>query len=226
MQKSKKIKLPEVTLVAMACVNVKKTIKAMQYSMREIDFAEAVLITHRKPFRLPNNIIYKHTDKNRNIDDFNYKMVYELYRYIDTEFALVIHADGFVVNPQMWQREFLNYDYIGAPWPIPPEDDTISFRDINGNLCRVGNSVSIRSKRLMELPSKLKLAWKSYHGWYNEDGFICVNNRYIFEEHGMKFAPVEVAVRFSQEAMISEAEGIRPFAFHKWMGRNAEYPRF
>lgn len=226
MQNSKKIKLPEVTLVAMACVNVKKTIKAIQYSMREIDFAEAVLITHRKPFGLPDNINYKHTDKNRNIDDFNYKMVYELYRYIDTEFALVIHADGFVVNPQMWQREFLNYDYIGAPWPIPPENDTISFRDIDGNLCRVGNSVSIRSKRLMELPSKLKLPWRPYHGWYNEDGFICVNNRHVFEEHGMKFAPIEVAVQFSQETMIPEAEGIRPFAFHKWMGRNAEYPKF
>ena len=22
-----------------------------------------------------------------------------------------------IVNPEMWDKKFLNYDYIGAPWP-------------------------------------------------------------------------------------------------------------
>lgn len=117
---TKKLKLPQVTLVAMTSVNVRATIKAMQYSMRGIDFGDVVLITHKKPFGLPDCIRYSHTDKLNNIDDFNYKMVYELGSHIRTDFALIVHADGFVVHPEMWRDEFLDYDYIGAPWPLPP----------------------------------------------------------------------------------------------------------
>lgn len=97
---TKKLKLPQVTLVAMTSVNVRATIKAMQYSMRGIDFGDAVLITHKKPFGLPKCIRYSHTDKLNNIDDFNYKMVYELGSHIRTDFALIVHADGFVVHPE------------------------------------------------------------------------------------------------------------------------------
>lgn len=107
---------------------------------------------------------------------------------------------------------------------LPAPDDLISYRDINGEICRVGNSVSIRSRRLMELPSKIGMKWEKFGGWYNEDGFICVNNKHIFEQNGMKIAPIEVAKYFSHETMIPEIEGITPFAFHKWKGTNAHYP--
>ena len=106
-----KLQLPQVTLVAMTSVNVKATIQAMEYSMRGIDFGDAVLITHKKPFGLPKSIRYSHTSKLTNIDDFNYKMVYELGDHIKTDYALIVHADGFVVHPEMWRDEFLDYDY-------------------------------------------------------------------------------------------------------------------
>lgn len=226
MKNKPKLKLPDVTLVAMTSVRVDETIKAMKYSMRGIDFGHAVIITHQKPANLPLNIEYRHIDVLDSIDRFNYEAVYHMGDYIETKFALLVHYDGFVVNPDMWDDEFLNYDYIGSPWPIPPEEDKVSYRDINGNLCRVGNSVSIRSKRLMDLPAKINMEWKPVHGWYNEDGFICCNNRHIFEEYGMKYAPLEVAVRFGHETMIPECEGIRPFVFHKWAGTNKQYPDF
>lgn len=224
----KKLQLPNVTLAALTSVNVKETVKALQYSMKGIDFARAIIITHEKPKHLPKNIEYCHIDKLDSIDKFNYACVYELYKYIDTDYMLLVHADGFVVNPDMWQDRFLDYDYIGSPWPIPPADDKITYRDKDGNLCRVGNSVSIRSRRLLELPDKINIPWQPFHGNYHEDGFICVNNRHIFEEHGMTIAPVEVAMYFGHERMIPEIEGknIRPFVFHKWVGTNAQYPNF
>ena len=49
---------------------------------------------------------------------------------------------------------------------------------------------------------------------YHEDGNVCVHNRHIFQKEGMKYAPVDVAVRFSQETRVPEAEGITPFGFH------------
>jgi hypothetical protein len=225
-----KLKLPNVTLVAMSSVNINATIKAMKYSMRGIEFGDAVFITHKKPLLLPRNIRYSHTDRLTDIDVFNYKMVYELGDHIKTDFALIVHADGFVVHPEMWRDEFLDYDYIGAPWPLPPKGDTTTYRDINGNICRVGNSAGIRSKRLMDFPKKANIPWEGEYAygkmWYYEDGFICCKIRHLLEKEGMRIAPLEVAKYYSHEKMIPEVQGITPFAFHKWEGTNAQYPNF
>jgi len=57
-------------------------------------------------------------------------------------------------------------------------------------------------------------ARKPFHGFYNEDGFICVNYRHVYKENGMKFAGIDTAKYFSHETPIPEIEGIVPFAFH------------
>ena len=222
---TEKIKLPNVTLVAMTSVDIYETVKAMEYSMRGIEFGDAVLITHKKPFYLPKEIRYSHTDILDNIDKFNYKMAYELYKHINTDFALIVHADGFVIHPENWRDEFLEYDYIGSPWPLPKND--YAYRDSQGNICRVGNSVSIRSKRLMEYPDKMNLPWeKGFDDFYNEDIFLCCMHKNDMEEAGMKWAPLETAVLFGREHPLPENKGIEPFAFHKWWGENQDYPRF
>ncbi len=225
MSDKQKLQLPNVTLAAMTSVNIYETIKALQYSMREIDFGEVVLITDKKPFGLPKNIHYKHTSKLDSIDKFNYKMTYELGDYIDTDYALIVHADGFVIHPELWRDEFLDYDYIGAPWPLPEND--YLYRDSKGEISRVGNSVSIRSKRLMEYPRKHNLEWVPvYDGFYNEDIFLCCYAKNQMEEEGLRWAPLDVAVRFGREHMIEENYGVEPFCFHKWRGENKDYPRF
>ena len=141
-----------------------------------------------------------------------------------------MHADGFVVHPELWRDSFLDYDYIGAPWPLPPKGDTTTYRDKDGNICRVGNSAGIRSKRLMDFPKKAGIPWEGEYAygrmWYYEDGFICCKIRHLLEAEGMRIAPLEVAKYYSHEKMIPEIAGITPFAFHKWEGTNAQYPNF
>ena len=223
-----KIKLPNVTLAAMTSVKVYETIKALQYSMQGIEFGEVVLITHRKPFFLPKGITYKHTSKLTDIDCFNYKMVYELGDFIDTDYVLLVHYDGFVIHPEKWRDEFFDYDYVGSPWPIPKPRTQHCYHDVYGNLCRVGNSVSLRSKRLLEFPRQANLKWeKDEDGFYNEDIFICCMNKHRLEDAGMKIAPVEVAKYFGHEHLVPEIEDVdAPFLFHKWWGKNADYPKF
>ncbi|MCL1971892.1 MAG: hypothetical protein FWG57_02740 [Endomicrobia bacterium] len=219
---NKKLRLQNVTLAALACTYVYETVQAIKYSMKNIEFGDAVLVSHKKPFYLPKNIRYEYTPQNKSMNDFNYKMIYEMHKYINTDFMLLAHYDGFVINPDMWRSEFLDYDYIGAPWP-----KNNSLKDATGNICRVGNSVSIRSKRLMELPSKLNIPFvPAYKELYNEDLFICVKNKHIFESAGMKFAPLDVAKYFAHEASIDEIKGIRPFAFHGYFGNNFKNKRF
>jgi hypothetical protein len=217
--------LPNVTIAALACSYTDETVRAFKYSMQGVEFADAVLVSYKKPGGLPKNIRFEYTPRNKSIDDFNYKMIYEMHKYIHTDFMLLIHYDGFVINPESWRSEFLNYDYIGAPWPKNKK-----LVDANGNICRVGNSVSVRSKRLMELPSKLNLPFepldfKPYKNMTNEDLIICVKNKHIFEKNAMRFAPLDIAKYFSHEANIAEIKGIRPFAFHDYFGKNKENRR-
>jgi hypothetical protein len=146
-------------------------------------------------------------------DGYSHFMVYELYKYFDTTHALIIQDDGYVVSPSSWRDEFLEYDYIGAPWPIPTDD--ISYRDPKGNIRRVGNGgFSLRSQKLCRAASDLRLPWTQFHGFFNEDGFICVNRVEDYEAYGCKFASLEVAKYFSHEKPIPEIKGIIPFGFH------------
>lgn len=216
------LKLKDVTIAALACTHLYETVQAMKYSMKNIGFADAVFISHKKPFYLPKNIRYQYTSKNKSMDEFSYKIMYELHKYISTGYVLLIHYDGFVINPDMWKDEFLEYDYIGSPWP-----ENKKFTDIKGNLCRVGNGVSLRSKKLLELPSKIGLPFEpGYKGSYNEDLLICAKYKHIFEQNGLRFASLEIAKHFGREASVPETKGIRTFLFHDYFGGNFKNKRF
>lgn len=204
------LKLPKVTLCAFGSTNIEGMKKALSESSKEIEFGAVKLIEH------PCN----------GIDEWNKNIVFELGQYIDTEYALLVHPDGYVVHPECWNDDWLKYDYIGSPWPFPR--DYYSYRDITGAIQRVGNSVSLRSKKLLDLPKKLNMEWKAFHGFTNEDGYICVNMRHVFEEHGCKFAPLHEAIHFGRENDIIENMSVeKTFIFHQhWSSRNHKYEVF
>jgi hypothetical protein len=201
------LSLPDVTLIAYTSRNAEGHQQALDYSSRDIKFGAVKLVTF-DPFP--------------SIDEWNYRIIYDLRNHVDTEFALLVHDDGFVVNPQQWNPEWLNYDYIGAPWPYIE-----AFKDANGTPIRVGNSVGLRSRKILDLPSTLGLEWKSYmFNNTNEDAFLAIHNRRVLDMEGCKFAPFEVAVNFSREIPLPENRGINPFMFHTYEGENASYPKF
>jgi|GEM_PF-1515618 len=204
-----KIRLPNVTLCTLGSLKYKEQHqKALDYSSRHIEFGAV------KNIIVPTNTI----------DEWNKAIVFDLGDYIDTDFALLIHPDGGIGEPQLWRDEWLQYDFIGSPFPLPT--DKVSYRDIHGNIQRVGNSVSLRSKKLLQLPKKIGMEWKPFHQFYNEDGYICVNMRHVFEEHGCKFAPFEEAVKFGREMPLPENKGLKTFVYHRTIGENSRYPDF
>lgn len=204
------VKLDNVTLIGVAGTLEEKTLRAIEYSARRLKFKSIKLIT---PHGLKSNVCEIVKCEPLNYEQYNHFVVYRLHEYVDTDFALLVQNDGYVVNPDKWRNEFLDYDYVGAPWPMPT--DGYSFRDADGNLYRVGNGgFSLRSKRLLKIPTELGLEWKEYYGNYHEDGFLCVHNRKKLEEAGCAFAPLEVAKHFSHETNVPEIQGIIPFGFH------------
>ena len=201
------LKLKNITLVALTTVNISAHITAIEQSCEGIEWGAVKLITEIQC---------------NSIDEWNHAIVFDLRKFIDTEFCMLIHADGFVVSPESWRPEFLNYDFIGAPWPLPRDD--YSYKTPDGEIVRVGNSVSIRSKDLLELPYALEVAWRPYFGNTNEDGFLTCHNRRLFQHFGARYAPIEVAKWFSRELDILENQDVEsPFAFHDFHGRNEQY---
>jgi hypothetical protein len=206
------INLINVTLVTVTSINVERAVKALKYSTKGINFGDVLLITDKDILDKDIRI-----EKIKPLDYIGYSkfIVYDLHRYINTDYVLIIQDDGFVINPNEWDDNFLNYDYIGAPFPIPDINDNISYRDPFGNLIRVGNGgFSLRSKKLLSLASELNLEWKSYFGFYNEDGFYSVHNKHIYEQNGYKYAPIDVASKFSIENQVSEHNNNYTFGFH------------
>jgi hypothetical protein len=123
--------------------------------------------------------------------------------------VLLMQADGFILNPEAWEDGFLEYDFLGAPWPLE-----LSWVQPG---CQVGNGgFSLRSRRLCALTSKLFYP-VVYGGGLHEDFAIGSIARGFLESHGMRYPSVETALRFSMEKPSSK--WIRPersFGFHSF----------
>lgn len=186
-----KLDLSNITIICIDGVNPENGLKAVKYSIKHINFGDAKLLSHIKPDNMPSNIKFVEIPKLTH-DSYSPFMLHELWKYVDTDFCLTIHDDGFVINPHLWSDEFLNYDYIGAAWW-----HTVSFY---GEKYRVGNGgFSLRSKKLIELCRYIKTSG-------HEDAAISIHYRDMLENYGCKFAPVNIAMKFSLEEKIPECE--------------------
>jgi len=202
------LKLPQITLVAFGSEKYREQQqKQLDYSLSKVEFGSVQNII------VPTNTI----------DEWNRAIVFDLGDYIDTDYALLVHPDGGVAEADMWNDKWLEYDFIGSPFPLPSDD--YSYKDINGVVQRVGNSVSLRSKKLMRLPKKIGMEWRGWYGHFNEDGYISVNMRHVFEDYGCKFAPFEEALKFGRETPLPEYLGLT-FIYHKNFGINEKYPNY
>lgn len=217
------LSLPEVTLVCVTGVDYRGAQFALKRSMRRIKFGKVILVGNKNPKQLLNGVEFQkaHNSNLDSIDEYSKYCIYELWRHIETPYALLVQADGYVLNPNAWSNTFKMYDYIGAPWKISDK----SYIDPFGNHIRVGNGgFSFRSSRLLKVPTVEDIPWEvnnddfynhMNYNLYSEDGNICVHNRHLYEKAGCKFAPLEVAIVFSVEQKVPEFSGQITFGFHK-----------
>lgn len=199
------MKLPQVTLVCVEGTdkeeNITDAIHALEVSSKNIEFNKIVLISPNLPVEFTNNIIYKKVEKMTWLE-YNHFMVHKLNSCIDTEFCITIQNDGFILNSDLWTDDFLNYDFIGHAWdfvkcPFQVAGVSPSIVELKGisGLNRVGNGgFSLRSKKLLEISASIPIQCNG-----PEDVFICNDNYDYFIKNGIKYAPVEIADKFSKD---------------------------
>jgi hypothetical protein len=206
------IRIKEVTLVAVSSIMVPETIDALKISAQSIHFGDIKFISHEKTKNLPSWINFGYCPKINNIMDYNKYIFKDLTDQIETSHCLLIQYHGYVINYFLWNDFWLDYDYIGAPWPVVSN----SYITDKGERVRVGNGgFSLRSKKLLDLPKKMNWDLEQRRGFYNEDGNLTVYRRKEMVDLGIKYAPVEVAAKFSYENPVPENKGIIPFGFHR-----------
>ena len=160
-------------------------LQSIFYSKQHINFGKIKILSPINPIHVLNDVEYVKINK-LSYSEYSDFIVRELNDYVDTKYVLIVQSDGFVTNVDKYDARFLDYDYIGAPWRNIPHYSGI----------RVGNGgFSLRSKRFLEICQN----YCPTHG-FNEDHLVCITYRDIFLNHGIKYAPLEIASLFSYES--------------------------
>lgn len=169
---------------------------AIAASSEQIFFGEVLLLTDSAAVdRLPGGRVERIAPI-RSGRDYSRFLLSKLADHIRTDHCLIVQWDGFVLDSRQWDPAFLQFDYIGAPWP--------QFADGHD----VGNGgFSLRSRRLLEACRS-----PGFTVSHPEDVAIGrVNRDFLEREHAIRFADRETAARFAFERSVPPGP---TFGFH------------
>lgn len=185
-----------VTLVAATSVNVAATMTALGQCLEQIEFAECLLFTDADLRATHPGIRVIPVARLGSARAYSNFILRGLAEHVRSSHCLIIQWDGFVLNARHWKEEFLDFDYVGAPWP--------QFGDGHD----VGNGgFSLRSRKLLEACRD-----PDFRAGHPEDLAICRENRsWLEENHEIRFANRAVAARFAYERVAPRAP---TFGFH------------
>jgi len=199
----------------------RNTYRALRYCARQIKLERVVLFGFMRPevgapeFAHDSGIEFVQIPRLPDYDAFNVFINrtapwYFLRPHIQSDAFMSVHDDGFPTHLNMWRKEFLDYDYIGACWA-----DGV-----------VGNGgANIESRKMMETklllpPYEQLINSPDGRGVLASDVYLCRHYREDLEIRGMKFAPRDVAMDFSVEQIGGRFPS---FMFH---GRHCQPKRF
>jgi hypothetical protein len=175
--------LPHLDRVTLCCVDTAHPVaglRAIRASMGQCQFGRSIFFTSQAVSE--PGVECRVIPRFKSIEEYSAFVLTGLAPILTTDFVLMIHWDGYVIDGSRWSDDFLKFDYIGAPWPFETK-------------YKVGNGgFSLRSRRLMQWLASSRLQY-----FHPEDAVICKVYRSSLEKHGIRFADVETAFRFSVE---------------------------
>lgn len=211
------MKLNSVTLVGIDCHNPVSTIRSMRASMRHIDFSECVIATDMDRFpdevamcgRVGIRVFHiVETDRKEMVAgrllpiDYEWDVLKVTKDLFSSEFCLFQEWDAGVINGAGWSDYFLGYDYIGAPWYFRGTIQEPGWPPIDANNCVGNGGFSLKSKRWCESIAKIADEDAGTYAIKSSDRWQCRTAKDRIEALGIRYAPSDLAYRFSCEDRI------------------------
>lgn len=199
-----RLELPDVTLVCVETQTHNLATLAINDAVSKVKFGDVLIYTD-KPEAIPvlgarYTIVPNWPDKIK-MGAFYYK---EAAAPITTSHAILMEWDAGIRDTEMWDPEFLNFDYIGAPWPGAPHggyNPTGGFNVGNGGFCLISRRLAtfiFENRHRFDISTDIGIS-RTYRGEF--EGFA-------------KWAPESVAWRFSFECGPPE-QAVKPsFGYH------------
>jgi hypothetical protein len=187
--------LDKVTLLCVENRAPNLALFAIKESTKNIKFKKIVLVTDlEEKIDVTDEICLFQAPTIKSTKDYSEFLLSDISHLIEGSHVLIIQWDSLIINPDLWDEAFLNFDYIGAPWPHHPNTP-------------VGNGgFSLRSVKLIKALQNVDIV-----KCHPEDQAICINNKEILEnKYGIRFAPINTANKFA----IERGSWRNSFGFH------------
>lgn len=178
---------------------------AVERTLREFDADECLLLSDTCFVAGARHIPIEPI---RSIAQYNALTLDHLPQWTACDRYLLIQWDGFVLDGCRWRDDFVDWDYIGAPWP-----------HMAG---AVGNGgFSLRSQRLLDAVQGLRIDEPKPDVDTAEDLQICLKYRPTLQARGLRFPDAGLAGAFACERLpatpawaAAGTQGISSFGFH------------
>lgn len=196
--------LKDVTLLSIVCNDkieiMRMVVRVMNYCMSVAKFRRGILMTY-----LPPDVECKaecvQIPKISFGEGAQILQVKTLAYFDLGPWVMHIHEDGFILDPNLWEQGFMQWDYIGAPWQ----------GGVVGN-----NGFCMFNRKFMKACSRLPFIYGSLHS----DTHVCIHHRKEMVAQEISFAPATVAERFSTE---TTGQRKPSFGFHGRIDCNNKY---
>jgi hypothetical protein len=153
------------------------------------------------------------------IEEYNFITLKLVPHIVTEDFNLIIHGDGFAVNPDAWDNVFFEYDYIGAAWGdgfVGNGGFSLRSRKLYDAILdlNINYSTSQFPEEILNTPTFFVID-SNGNKFTPEDTILCrIYKNILSQDYGVKWAPVSIADRFSIESnMHSEWLGLS-LGFH------------
>lgn len=194
-----KLDLPDVTLVLVETREHALAALAAKECMDRCSFGDVLILTDRPDAFAGADARFHAVPDWPSKIGWSRSWWYDVPPLLRTRQSLNIQWDSWVWDVSMWHPEFMEYDYIGAPW---------WYKD-GKNVGNGGFSlVSTRLKRFLRANR-----WKFPCDTSSDDDLLCRKYRVNLENYGFRWAPEQVADRFAFECC-RPGPSTRHFGFH------------
>lgn len=193
--------LKNVDLIIIDCLRHEHSIEILKHCQSFFNFGSTKFFTDKK-IKVDDSIELIKIDSISSFNDYS-NFCLKLNDYISNDFVLTIQRDGFIINPKLWDDNFLYFDYLGAPWT-----NFDNYKNDIGN-----GGFSLRSKYFLEYSSK----FKNTQG-HPEDYFLNEINYKNAMTFGINYPNIDLALKFSVENFVPKINNKldlhKSFGFH------------